>query len=253
LLAGTQNVIGLGEVRHMAGNRFRDNLSAKCACGYEARYCRVWGELIPKHDETPVDWYTRLVHTVPRRYPNVTHLIDSSKTRDGIMPWLELEKKGVISGIRIIYLVRDFRGWVLSFENMRRRKNRSPRIMIHSILSWWYSQRSFLKFLKNEGKQIEFKVVSYESLLFQANTQLSRVSIFLGLPPDDMTSQDRLKRAVIHDVFGNRIIKDPSKRTQLTYDDRWQYNMLLNMWSLIVIPAWRINIKLRKEGGINKS
>jgi hypothetical protein len=184
-------------------------------------------------------------------YPNTTYLIDTSKTIDGIQPWLRLEKKGAVEGVRLIYMVRDFRGWVFSDMTARRRKNRPEQLLARSMLSWWSRQKNILDYLDNQGKKIESMIVSYESLIFQLDAQFSRISRFMGFAEDSYNLEDGLKSAIVHDVFGNRLKNRPEKRNRLTYDDQWQQSMLLNLQALMMVPAWRLNHKLRYAGGIS--
>jgi len=251
LLAGRPNIIGLGEVRQLTDRRnWRQGLVEPCSCGAAVETCSLWGDLEPVAAELSVDWYKRVLSKVSILYPGTTHLVDSSKSTKSIHPWLKLLDEDLISGIHALYLVRDVRGWAVSDETTRKRKGRPPQPLFLSMVDWWKNQKLFLRFLKTNEKNIAFLTVSYESLIFRTDAQLSRIADFVGINGDQFNWEDGLKKAVVHDVWGNRMKNDFSTRSRLTYDDRWQYRMSASLPAILLFPIWRMNQKLRRDGGL---
>mgnify|MGYP006275298421 CR=1 FL=1 len=249
LLAGNPNVVGLGEVRQMADGRGWNNEADDCSCGNAVQACPLWQGLQANPVEEGLDWYKRLINRTAELYPQATHLVDSSKSVHTIAPWINLTSEGIISGVRVIYLVRDVRGWAVSDENTRKRKNRPSRSVVTSMLSWWTAQLRMMHYLKNQKDFIPL-TVSYESLIFQTNTQLFRIAAFCNIPGEGTNWEKALKTSTVHDVFGNRMKNDPFVRSRLTYDDRWQYRMAVNLALPVLYPVWRLNSKLRMLSGV---
>ncbi|MCF8111443.1 MAG: sulfotransferase [Desulfobacteraceae bacterium] len=247
LLAGHPLVVGLGEVRKLAEGHGWHNEAGNCSCGLEVASCPLWRHLRLIQNESTVEWYKRLAGKVSSLYPNASHWIDSSKSIHSIHPWLKLEHQNLIEGLRVIFLVRDVRGWAVSDETTRKRKGRTSRSISLSMLYWWKTQKRILHLLKKNS--VGFQIVSYESLIFQTDAQLSRIAAFSEIEETEENWIDSLKEAVVHDVFGNRMKNNTSKRTRLTYDDRWQYRMSANLLP-VLYPIWKLNSELRRQGGV---
>lgn len=250
LLAGSSNVIGLGEVRQMADRLGREKGDSDCSCGLPVKNCPLWKDFHTENKETTFDWYKRLVYRTMELYPQASLMVDTSKSIHTIAPWITLASEGVISEVIIIYLVRDVRGWAVSDENTRKRKQRRSRLIFMSILSWWKDQLLITRFINNKLKKFNTLSVSYEALIFQTESQLSRIDKFCNLNNGNRNWEEALQTSIVHDVFGNRMKNEPSKRTKLIYDDRWQYRFSVNLMSLILYPVWKLNSNIRKQGGI---
>ncbi|WP_028573645.1 sulfotransferase domain-containing protein [Desulfonatronovibrio hydrogenovorans] len=249
LLAGNQNAVGLGEVRQLADGRGWKNEAGDCSCGQAVQFCPVWQGLQPNPNDSKLEWYKRLLEKSQALYPQATHLVDSSKSIHTVQPWIDLGGEGLVSNVYIIYIVRDARGWAVSDENTRKRKNRPSRPIVMSMLAWWKNQLRTIRYINNDLKRMDPLFVSYESLVFQADTQLLRINEFCSLESEGKDIEEVLCTSNVHDVFGNRMKNDTSKRTKLVYDDRWQYRMSANLWLPLLYPIWKLNSKLRRQGG----
>ncbi len=245
LLAAYPGVIGLGEVSALAHQNKLSLANEKCSCGYSIFACQLWGDLLPSGEATP-HWYERLVTTIGQSYSQVTHLVDSSKSIHGLLPWLEMARKGLIAGIYIIYLVRDVRGWVFSEISRRQRKTLPSRSIFLLMLDWKRRQKRMLSHL--EENRLDYFPLSYEALSFDTLQVLTRFAEIADLqePAEDITC--RLQDCVAHDVYGNRMKDDIQKRTRIKYDDRWQYHYTINLIAPVLFPVWRLNSKLRLLG-----
>ncbi len=245
LLAGGPEVLGLGEIRMLATGRGWRDENKSCSCGLNVTACPVWGDLSPVDGQPKSAWYRRLVSGLSNQYPQATHWVDSSKTIEGLQVWLDLLREGVISDIRIVYLVRDVRSWVVSDEAARCRKDRRKRPLVSSMLEWWRCQIDLQKFLVTN--HLEYRLVSYEAMVFQLNEQMRRLMDFAGISGGWDDLQRGLRCGEVHDVFGNRVKSDAERRSSLVYEDAWQYSTPVNLFTLMLWPVWRMNVNLREQ------
>jgi hypothetical protein len=211
--------------------------------------CTLWNSLEPNNNETRLQWYERLLNTFDHIFPCATHIVDTSKSIHTISPWLEMKRIKLISDVKIVYLVRDVRGWVFSDRYRRIRKNRPVRLIPHSMMSWWKSQKRSLFFLNKNFNEKNYLTVSYESFIFQTDDQLKRMSSFCDFGNIQNDSFHGIGDSIVHDITGNRIINSPESRQTLRYDDRWLYDATINLMLPILFPIWRLNARLRRLGG----
>lgn len=245
LLACGRGTLGLGEVRKLVDGGVWEDAGTACSCGAHAGDCPLWSGLQPEAGQADTDWYRRTADALSHRYPDATHWIDTSKTPGGLRAWQELRREGEIGDIRVLFLVRDLRGWVCSDEKARRRKDRRKRPLLMPILSWWRGQAHLEQFLSTSG--LDYRVVSYERLIFQTRAAMDAIADFTGIEDLGRNWETKLGEAEVHDVLGNRVKNDPERRTRLAYDDDWQYRAGLNLLSLMIWPAWRMNARLRRR------
>lgn len=246
LLAGHPGVIGLGEVFQPAMGPVDESMI--CSCGSDYASCPVWAGTAPAVPGNSSAWYRELAKRLTLICPEATHWVDSSKLPAAISPWMDLLQENIISRIRVLYLVRDVRGWVLSDQRARQRKAKSPRGIFRCMKVWRREQNKMLAFLKESS--LDYQIVSYESLIFNTESMLKKIGMFLGLDQHDLPWEDRLKSAVVHDVFGNRVKNNPKARGRLTYDDSWQYSLPVNLLACALLPVWSLNRELRIKGGL---
>lgn len=245
LLASGRGTLGLGEVRKLADNSDWERETEACSCGVDVGACAVWSDLKPAPGESKAAWYRRVADTLSHRYPNVTHWIDSSKTPGGLQTWLELHRDGIVGDIRLLFLVRNVHGWVVSDERTRRRKNWPRRPTLMPILSWWRAQAGIEKFLAAGG--LDYRVVYYEGMIFRTQKVMEEIADYTGIERSELDWEAGLRHGEVHDVFGNRVKNDLARRGRLTYEDDWQYRPWLSLLTLIVWPAWRMNARLRNH------
>lgn len=248
LLATQTTFLGLGEVHQLAQGRGWGNSNQVCSCGESLANCQVWHKLELTSRDNQIEWYRELTHSLQTNHPQFTHWIDSSKSVEGIEPWLQLQREGALSAVRVLFLVRDVRGWVVSNQKTRQRKGRASRPLALSMLSWWQAQRQFLNQLTR--RNLTYKIVSYEALVFQLHQAAERISKFhsLNFEWTDWSTKLNSDSPVVHDVFGNRMKNNPKLRTSITYDDCWQYCIGVNILAPLLIPVWRLNTLLHQEG-----
>lgn len=245
LLASQKNVLGLGEVNQIAKYHGTLDYSSKCSCDYPIKICSIWCNLINKEHASDISFYKNLTKQLCLKFPQFSHWVDTSKSIKGISPWLTLLAEGEISNVKILFLTRDVRGWVLSEQSRRYRKSLFRRPLFLLMLDWKRRQKRLIKNLQHS--QISFLIVSYESLIFQTQFALSRIANFVPLSSNTNMWNTNLNHAIVHDVFGNRMKNDPVKRSTINYDDTWQYHLGINVLTPLLLPIWQFNTKLRKQ------
>lgn len=245
LLAAGAGTLGLGEVRKLADGSGWEGKAGTCSCGVDVGSCPIWSDLKPAAGQLGTAWYHRVVDTLSDRHPEAVHWIDSSKTPQGLEPWLALHREGVVGDIRLLFLVRDVRGWVVSDERARQRKNRPGRPTLGPIMSWWRAQAAIEKFLAGRG--LDYRVVSYEGAVFRTQAAMAQIADYTRIHNLDRNWESGLQAGEVHDVFGNRVKDDATRRSRLVYEDEWQYRAWLNLLSVMVWPAWRMNTRLRRH------
>ncbi|MGB3557840.1 MAG: sulfotransferase domain-containing protein [Geitlerinemataceae cyanobacterium] len=247
LLATQTHFLGIGEVNQLAKGRGWDDGDRVCSCGELLSNCQVWQTVESISRSNAIEWYRELTSFLQQKYPQFTHWIDSSKSFEGLEPWLQLHREGAISDIRVLFLVRDVRGWAVSDRKTRQRKGRDSRPLALSMLYWWQVQRQIINQLTR--RNLTYQIVSYERLVFQTHHALCRILKFhsLHLEMKDWLTQLQSDRSVVHDVFGNRMKNNPKHRTAITYDESWQYCISVNILASLLIPVWQLNAQLHQE------
>lgn len=246
-LSNQPGILGLGEVEQLSRLKGWRNRNLPCSCGQSLETCQLWKNLQPASQEDNLNWYKRLRNSVSENYPDFAYWVDSSKTWAGIWPWLHLKEDDLIQEIYILFLVRDARGWALSDQNTRRRKNYSRRPLYRALREWYKTHKGFLHLLSTHN--IPYQVLSYEGLVFQNRKALTRISSFLDIQPHYGPQAGILgNNTVVHDVFGNRLKDDVVTRSQITYDDHWLYSKPINLLAMALFPVWSLNKKLHDLG-----
>ena len=245
-LSSQPGVLGIGEVEQLSRLKGWRDPSLPCSCGQPLATCQLWKDLQPTSQEDPLDWYRRLIDSVDQNYPDFAYWVDSSKTWAGIWPWLQLKKDGLIEEVYILFLVRDVRGWALSDQNTRKRKNYSRRPLYRALKQWYKAHKGFLQLLSTHN--IPYQVLSYEGLVFQNQKALTRISKFLDIRPFYGGQPSVVDNTVVHDVFGNRMKNNADKRSQIAYDDGWLYCKPINLLTMALLPVWSLNKKLHDLG-----
>ena len=244
LLASKANLVGLGEINQLATNNSLDS-SLLCSCGANIGECEIWGKMCQFDKIDTSLWYEKLANLLLEKYPQTDGWIDSSKQIKGISSWVEVKKKNDIKDIRVLFLVRDVRGWCISQQKNCARKNLPQRSLLFYAGSWWNYQRQTLKKLKE--LELNYKIVSYENLVFKTESVLDDIFRFLELTPKDKTMLESPWEEMVHDVLGNRMKNNHKARLYITYDDSWHRSAKVNLLVRLLIPVWNLNKKLREE------
>lgn len=244
LLSGHPEVVGLGEVRQVLKEYRRNGGPVKrsrgCSCGKKAEHCSFWGPVLRdlpglSHQAA----FNRVLTQFESLFPGKV-LIDSSKSgaflESHYLPAL-LAAEGSEINLKVLYLVRDFRGWVTSVKKHRARVSRTSWWFDSEVLTsynWLYSSIKWLCRVRRH--QIEVLPVYYEHLVFDTNHQLRRIFSFLGVNGFDVTASSSKE---VHELYGSASMKsDPHGSSRIVYDTSWMENVGFVAWgALFILPA----------------
>lgn len=221
LLAKHPRVVALGEVRLQIEKIRRDATKAgegTCGCGARLGDCDLWGRFIKERAASakPVE-DLHLVARIMRGLhgPHVI-MVDASKMRE---PIEELAADRALP-VRVIHLSRDYRSWIVSAADLRRRKGKSVRA------GWWLGFEGARRWVR-ENRKLERAIaesgfpsmlLGYEELVLAPERVWPELWRFLDLPaapvPRDVSG------ARNHIFSGNRMRENQDRRA-VSYDRRW--------------------------------
>jgi hypothetical protein len=238
LLARHGSIVGVGELDHVmrAGRESPEAVhGTRCSCGALADSCPLWGNILPALDPSDdIQTLRTMIEQLSQSLPDKV-LVDSSKTRQALQRYASLP--GI--ELRILFLVRDFRGWTWSVKNRRAVKGQTPPGRVSWGYRWLYS--NVLGLAGALRSRHPLLLVSYENLVFHREVELARIGSFLEL--DLAGSQS--KRPVHHNLFGNPMKLDPRKATTTVYDDSWKQDRRQLLAAPLLAPVHLVNVLVR--------
>jgi hypothetical protein len=167
--------------------------TTSCSCGRMAPACEFWGPLLPRlrgdGDYQPV------LDRVEELYGDRI-VVDSSKHAAVLQP-----------GARVLYSIRDVRGWAVSAREVN----------LRGFLHWFRRNRIDRERLYADVPQL---TVSYDELALNPIASVRRICRFLELDYDDAMIAD-YGNAEHHAIKCNRMKGDPDKMAAVQYDQRW--------------------------------
>lgn len=227
-------VVGLGEIY----GTFKDLGRAKkttCGCGSSAGTCAFWASALNQLNglETKTAMYQRLFHAFWEHFGTSYIPVDSSKNIEALKIITQIPDLDV----RVIFLVRDVRGWVTSFKKFP--ANNKDLSSFRLFLRWYRNNRRILEYLQESNAN--FLQLGYEELAINKMKSFQKIADFLGV--QQMTTS--LRESKNHNIGGNRMIQDPMKRSDINYDYRWFYNPKYWVLQMLFLPnVMRLNRKL---------
>jgi len=219
LLAKHPRVVALGEVRLQIAKIRRDPAAAGegiCGCGSRLRECPLWGRFITQcvAGAAPVDDLRLVARLVRETHGPDTIMVDASKIRE---PVEELAADRGMD-VRVIHLSRDYRSWIVSAADLRRRKGKP--------VAWWSGLQSARRWVR-ENRKLERAIAAsafpsmllgYEELVLAPSEAWPALWAFLDLPSDSVPRD--VAGARNHIFSGNRMRENEEKRA-VSYDNRW--------------------------------
>jgi hypothetical protein len=221
LLAKHPRVVALGEVRLQIEKIRRDAAKAgegACGCGARIGDCELWGRFIKERAASPgpVEDLLLVARILRELHGPDVVMVDASKIREPI----EELAAARVSPVRVIHLSRDYRSWIVSAADLRRRKGKSIRA------GWWLGFEGARRWVR-ENRKLERAIAAsgfpsmplgYEELVLGADQAWPALWRFLDLPsapvPRDVAG------ARNHIFSGNRMREDQDRRA-VSYDSRW--------------------------------
>jgi hypothetical protein len=227
------SVVGLGELTSIL------NLSASeleqrsekltCSCREDVSGCPFWSRAIQavrdNSSQAYAGKYQGLLEVFRAVYGNHQVMVDSSKD---LRP---LSSIRTVADLRVIYLIRDVRGWVYSRHSML------DRSMVRLAYSWLFRNRQIK--MELERQKIPYLQVGYEEFALYPELILAKICDFLQIDfQSTMLSPDR---SGSHVISGNIARHDADKRKRIFYDNRWFVSEKLSQLSPLIYPALRFN------------
>lgn len=221
LLAKHPRVVALGEVRLQIGKIRRDANKVgegTCGCGARIGDCELWGRFIKERAASakPVEDLLLVAHILREQHGPDVVMVDASKIRE---PIEELAADRVLP-VRVIRLSRDYRSWIVSAVDLRRRKSKRARP------GWWLGFEGARRWVR-ENRKLERAVgasgfpsvsLGYEELVLADDKAWTVLWRFLDLPAAPVPRDVGGARS--HIFSGNRMRKKEDCRA-VSYDNRW--------------------------------
>jgi hypothetical protein len=240
LLSAHPRLIGVGEVYSLfnfsAGHLNRRD-KIQCSCGEAIGSCPFWRPtidlLLQNQDMPPHQLYGIVLDAFREHFGNDQIMVDASKTLIG----LDALRRNRQIDLKVIFLIRDVRAWLISMRNDRARRSdlhfsdlfrrygvKSPleylfRTPIKYFWHWYLLNRKTQRYLSQE--KISTFQVGYEEVSLYPEFSLKKIGQFL-----DVTFQESmvtLENSGSHIVLGNRMRNQAEKRARIYYDNRWFY------------------------------
>jgi Sulfotransferase family len=227
------SVVGMGELTSIL-NLNASQLEEKtpqltCSCREDVAGCPFWSQAIQSvKANSSRDYATKyqgLLEVFRAVYGDRHILVDSSKS---LRPLSSIK---TIADLRIIYLIRDVRGWIYSRHTM------SDRSMVKLAYWWLFKNQRIKADLERQG--ITYLQVGYEEFALYPELILGKICDFLEIDfHSSMLSPDH---SGSHVISGNIARHDKEKRKRIFYDNRWFMSEKLSQLSPLIYPALRFN------------
>jgi len=237
VLGGHPRFVGLGELSAFVDSRrgHLDHLDTQlCSCRQTLKDCKFWGplgtELRRLAPKSPHDQYEMVLSAFDEHFGQDRVLVDSSKTVETVLTWADLVGK---ENVRMLFLVRDVRGWVTSMIDLSKRtgehrvgdllakfgmsgpKEIARRARLNRFRQWYRGNQRLQSFL--EQSAIGTFQLGYEELCLSPDLVFAPLGRFLGVQPDPGMSSIGISSS--HVVLGNRMKCEDDKRAGIRYDD----------------------------------
>lgn len=250
LIGSHEKIIGIGEVSHVlkvycqgvTPPLLSEKNSKHCSCGFERDECIFWGTVLGK---LPLLSREAGFEVVLKQFDKVFTnkvLLDSSKSGNFLeeyyLPRLRsCKSKELCLKVKVLFLVRDFRGWVTSIKKHHLRLGRSKIWDTSTLVNSYKWLYTTLKWLYRLGKHdIPFLPIFYDNLIFDTENQMQRIYDFIELPcPCDIA----VSYTGIHELYGSPTVKsNPHRMNSIAYDNDWMQNWTFSLWGpAFVMPA----------------
>jgi len=255
LLGGHSEIVGIGEVSHVLREYCKTTSSSKitshCTCGMQPGLCPFWGSVLKDLSSLSLQaGFTQILGQFDKIFSDKI-LLDSSKSsvffEDYYLAHLHSTNDQQLR-LKILFLVRDFRGWVMSIKKHQLKSGLSnlwnTNIIINSY-RWLYT--SVKRLYRVRKYNIPFLPVYYEHLVFDTENQMQRIYDFLGLPPTSFT----LSPTKVHELYGSPTMKsDPRKLSGVVYDAEWMQNWWFFLLGPLFVPPVLFNSIYAKSTSI---
>ena len=248
MLTSHQDIVAVGETRQVINHLQHESLetfkSRVCSCGQEAKACSFWGGILDQFESlSELERLDLLLDRFQNLYP-CKIMLDSSKTPQYIESYLGRRNEKKIGSIKVIFLIRDFRGWTHSIIKHRKMSGLNSvwdsSVFLNSY-RWLFTTMRWLKKLKRFD--LPYIVVFYENLIFDTKDTLNRIYNFMNIPDPVL----KLNPIDVHELFGSPgMIDYPERGEGIIYDKSWMDEVSYSLMGPFLLPVLMINRKLSR-------
>ncbi len=225
MLGSHSRLVGLGEVdrtiQALDVSGTQEQRPKICSCGELPALCAVWGGVHARLALNPAANYEQryfdTIMAMQSVYGRQVLAVDSSKHLHA----LDSLRQHTGFQLRVIFLVRDVRSFVVSMlDNSIRKRHDHPTYPSPSAYrlaqDWYRLNRAAKAYL--EHFRLPFIFMGYEELCMAPEAATRKICAFLGVEWE--SSMLDLSQTRSHVVQGNRMRRGGAKST-LSYDWRW--------------------------------
>ena len=231
LLSSHPDVVGLGEIGLQVERLLledSDEIGKEiCSCGIPWSECLFWGQLVAKPPPDRRSAYESIFSRFEDVFPSKI-IADSSK---GLRHLKTYDLVRPEHDVRVILIVRDYRGWALSRSRTDRKKGRFDAGYILNCYRWMFDNARLILSL---SRTHEYASVSYEDLVFSRQAVLRSTFAWLDLSCDASNMENDPQA---HNVLGNGMRLGFQKNRGIWYDHGWLANPRVVLSAPLVYPV----------------
>ena len=258
LMSCIKDSVGVGElarvIKNYSGSQQKDSVDLArekigqkpkfqyCICGSSHDQCSFWSGMLPSMANASEKEAHNIVLNHCKNKSNINVIVDSSKTTEDFFKFY-INKNPVIKNVKVLHIIRDFRGWVCSAEknsdlmNAMGKESLLNSNYVTRCYRWYYANRKGLKRLQHAGLQP--LVVSYERLIKDTQKELDRISKHLHL--EDQLLWPSTKKTNLHELYGNPGYRQDGKRDKIQYDMAWCEDIRSLYYGPLLTPVFKYN------------
>lgn len=206
-----------------------------CSCGAEESECPFWGPVVnalkAAPNLSPEQRYVHVFNHFEKHFGPDRIAVDASKETEALQRVASLN----YVDLRVIFLVRDVRGWICS---IRDRAIRRGQYQVVSLIKEFGFVRGIKRFLasrpivlcllwyrSNIRRQnllrklkVPYLTLGYEEFALNSDAALQQIGAFVGTKSPDVVEDHKHSNHVIR---GNMMRFDKNMSTIIRYDKRW--------------------------------
>ncbi len=256
LLTRHSEVVSLGEIDHVIRRRGEmgpsekaDGLTGLCTCGHSPAACQFWGELIgqlQRKDESDLNLHNAILQRFSEMYTGHA-MLDCSKDYRVLAKYYR--KPDRAADLKVLLIVRDFRGWILS--TLKHAKNRRRReLLVNTYMGaayfWLIKTIQTRRYL--ERNNIPYICVCYENLVFQTEGELHKIHRFLGLSDPSTRSAPQHSNTAAHEMYGSPTARAKFlEQNQISYDTSWFSDLRSVYAAPLLAPVYAYNRAIQRQ------
>ena len=247
LILGQHNdVIPLGEILSLK-DRSDNFVNRVCTCGEKLAKCDLWGDVISKHSKKPSknlnEDYGYILSAFSKAFNKKTILCDSSKILKNLATLNDRDDVEV----KVIFLIKDFRAYLTSVRRKKQKKGIKFNFIdaLRTLRGWYRDNNYNLRYLEKNG--YDFMRIGYEELTLYPSKSFDLIFNFLDLEtPDDVA---KFEKEQGHMIYGNRMRKDPQKKSTIRYDNAWFTDNTISFLSFLMPKTAKFNKEITYSNG----